>query len=149
MSSSSALVVGVALALVERARLRDRDEWQRHLRRVDDLAWYLGCVENGLNFPGLPGSAGVGTHGGSEDHTAILACQTDHVSLYRFVPVRPLGDTRDAGRLDLRDRLERRAGRQGGLGHGSLQPRLERRARAACDSGTSTPRRRRRRSPTP
>ena len=47
-----------------------------------------------MNFPGLPGSAGVGTHGGSEDHTAILACQTDHVSLYRFVPVRPLGDTR-------------------------------------------------------
>ena len=80
--------------MIERAGLRDRDEWQRHLRRVHDLAWYLGCVENGLNFPGLPGSAGVGTHGGSEDHTAILACQTDHVSLYRFVPVRPLGDTR-------------------------------------------------------
>jgi galactokinase len=94
MSSSSALVVGVALALIERAKLRDREEWQRHLRRVHDLAWYLGCVENGLNFPGLPGSAGVGTHGGSEDHTAIVACRTDHVSLYRFVPVRPLGDTR-------------------------------------------------------
>ncbi len=94
LSSSSALVVGVALALVERAGLRDRDEWHRHLRRVHDLAWYLGCVENGLNFPGLPGSAGVGTHGGSQDHTAIIASQVDHVSLYRFVPVRPLGDTR-------------------------------------------------------
>ncbi len=94
LSSSSALVVGVALALIERARLREREEWQRHLRRLHDLAWYLGCVENGLNFPGLPGSAGVGTHGGSEDHTAILACTTDHVSLCRFVPVRSLGDTR-------------------------------------------------------
>jgi len=94
MSSSSALVVGIALALIERAGLRDREEWQRHLRRVHDLAWYLGCVENGLNFPGLPASDGVGTHGGSEDHTAILAVQADHVSLYRFVPVRPLGDTR-------------------------------------------------------
>lgn len=94
LSSSSALVTGVALALIERAGLRDRVEWQRYLRRVHDLAWYLGCVENGLNFPGLPGSAGVGTHGGSEDHTAIIACQADHVSLYRFVPVRPLGDTR-------------------------------------------------------
>jgi galactokinase len=94
MSSSSALVVGVALALIERAGLRNRIEWQRYLRRVHDLAWYLGCIENGLNFPGLPGSDGVGTHGGSEDHTAILACQNDHVSLYRFVPVRPLGDTR-------------------------------------------------------
>ncbi len=94
MSSSSALTVGIALALIKRAGLRERPEWQRHLRRMHDLAWYLGCVENGLDFPGLPGSAGVGTHGGSEDHTAILACQTDHVSLFRFVPVTPFGDTR-------------------------------------------------------
>jgi galactokinase len=94
LSSSSALVVGVALALIERARLRDRDEWQRHLRRVHDVAWYLGCVENGLDFPGLPGAAGVGTHGGSEDHTAILACRSDHVSLLRFVPVTPVSEIR-------------------------------------------------------
>lgn len=94
LSSSSALVVGVALALIERARLREREEWKQHLRRIEDLAWYLGCVENGLNFPGLPGSAGVGTNGGSEDHTAILACKTDHASLYRFVPVTPIDDTR-------------------------------------------------------
>jgi galactokinase len=94
LSSSSALVVGVALALIERAGLRDRDEWRRHLRRVHDVAWYLGCAENGLDFPGLPGSAGVGTLGGSEDHTAILACRTDHVSLFRFVPVTPLDELR-------------------------------------------------------
>jgi galactokinase len=94
LSSSSALTVGVALALITRAGLRERPEWHGHLRRVSDLAWYLGCVENGLDFPGLPGSAGVGTQGGSEDHTAILACRTEQVSLYRFVPVMPLGDTR-------------------------------------------------------
>ncbi len=93
MSSSAALVTGVALALVERAGLRDRPEWQQHLRGVNDVAWYLGCVENGLDFPGLAGSAGVGTHGGSEDHTAIVACRTDHVSLFRFMPVKPLGET--------------------------------------------------------
>jgi len=94
LSSSSALTVGVALALITRAGLRERPEWKEHLKRVHDLGWYLGCVENGLDFPGLPGSAGVGTHGGSEDHTAILACRTDHVSLVRFVPVRPLGEIR-------------------------------------------------------
>jgi galactokinase len=94
LSSSSALTVGVALALITRANLRERPEWKEHLRRVYDLGWYLGCVENGLDFPGLPGSAGVGTHGGSEDQTAILACKPEHVSLYRFVPVTPLGETR-------------------------------------------------------
>ena len=93
LSSSAALVVGVALALIERAGLRDRDEWRRQLRSDDDLAWYLGCVENGLDFPGLPGAAGVGTRGGSEDHTAIIAGKTGRVSLYRFVPVTALGET--------------------------------------------------------
>lgn len=93
LSSSSALTVGVALALIKRARLQERPEWKERLRRVYDLAWYLGCVENGLDFPGLGGSAGVGTHGGSEDQTAILACKTEHISLYRFVPVTPLGET--------------------------------------------------------
>ena len=94
LSSSSALCVGVALALIKRGNLRGRPEWQQHLRRVHDLAWYLGSVENGVDFPGLPGSSGIGIRGGSEDQTAILACQTEHVSLYRFLPITPLGDTR-------------------------------------------------------
>jgi galactokinase len=92
LSSSAALVVGVALALVGRANLTAREEWRTHLPTIQHVAWYLGCVENGLDYEGLPGSAGVGTHGGSEDHTAILACKTGHVSLYRFVPVTPQGD---------------------------------------------------------
>jgi len=92
LSSSSALVVGVAAALIARARLSTRDEWHRHLPTVQHLAWYLGCVENGLDYDGLPGAAGVGTHGGSEDHTAILACRLGHASLYRFVPVTALSD---------------------------------------------------------
>ncbi len=92
LSSSSALVVGVAAALIARARLAERDEWQRHLPTIQHLAWYLGCVENGLDYDGLPGAAGVGTHGGSEDHTAILACRLGHASLYRFMPVCALGD---------------------------------------------------------
>lgn len=92
MSSSSALVVGVATALIARARLAERDEWHRYLPTVQHLAWYLGCVENGLDYEGLPGAAGVGTHGGSEDHTAILACRLGHASLYRFMPVTALRD---------------------------------------------------------
>ncbi len=92
LSSSSALIVGVAAALIARAQLQQRDEWHRHLPTVQHLAWYLGCVENGLDYDGLPGTAGVGTHGGSEDHTAILACRLGHASLYRFVPVTSLRD---------------------------------------------------------
>ena len=92
LSSSSALVCGVASALARRGALGDREEWQAHIPSVTALAWYLGCVENGLDYQGLPGSPGVGTHGGSEDHAAIMAGRLHHVSQYQFVPVTPLGD---------------------------------------------------------
>jgi galactokinase len=92
LSSSSALVVGVATAMARRARLSARDDWRAQIASTEDLAWYLGCVENGLDYRGLAGTAGVGTHGGSEDHTAILACRTGCLSQYRFVPVAHQGD---------------------------------------------------------
>ena len=93
MSSSSALVVGVATALAARAGLAARSEWQAALRSTEDVASYFGCIENGMDFGALRGTAGVGTHGGSEDHTAIMACRAGHVSQFRFMPATPLGDT--------------------------------------------------------
>ncbi len=87
LSSSSALVVGIALALIRRGELDLRDDWQQVIGSVEDLAWYLGCVENGLSYKSLEGTRGVGTHGGSQDHTAILACRPGVVSHYSFMPV--------------------------------------------------------------
>ena len=52
-----------------------------------DLAGYLGTVENGRTFGPLAGDTGVGTFGGSEDHTAILCCRASTLSQYRFAPV--------------------------------------------------------------
>ncbi len=52
LSSSSALVCGVASALTRRAALADRDEWRAHIPSLTALAWYLGWVENG-EWPGL------------------------------------------------------------------------------------------------
>ncbi len=90
VSSSSALVVGVAAALVRCGRLDERDEWRAAIATKLDLAGYLGAVESGLTFGALAGSAGVGIHGGSEDHTAILTSRADRVSAYAYVPVRHL-----------------------------------------------------------
>lgn len=92
LSSSSALVVGLATALVRRGALEARPDWQAAIRTPEDLAGYLGAVENGLDVPRLPGTSGVGTHGGSEDHTAVLRCRAGRVSAYAYVPVRPLGE---------------------------------------------------------
>jgi galactokinase len=91
VSSSSALVVGLATALIERGELERRPEW-RGLDRLEALAGYLGAVENGLTFGPLASASGVGTHGGSEDHTAILACQPGMLSAFAYVPVVPQGD---------------------------------------------------------
>lgn len=88
MSSSSALIVAVFLALSEINRLTERDEYRRNIRSAEDLAGYLGCVENGQDFGALAGDRGVGTLGGSEDHTAILCGRAGSLVQYSFCPVR-------------------------------------------------------------
>lgn len=88
MSSSSALVVAIFLALAEINRLTERDEYRHHIRSTEDLAGYLGCVENGEDFGALCGDGGVGTFGGSEDHTAILCGRAGALVQYAFCPVR-------------------------------------------------------------
>ena len=90
MSSSSALVVGVATALAHTAGLRRRAEWQQDVRNGTDEAGYLACVENGRTFGLLAGDAGVGTHGGSEDHAAMIAGAAGACSAFAFVPLRHL-----------------------------------------------------------
>jgi galactokinase len=92
VSSSSALVVGIALALIRRADLDRRPEWRAAIANDLDLAGYLGAVENGLTFGSLAGASGVGTHGGSEDHNAILNCRPGRVSAFSYVPTRPVGE---------------------------------------------------------
>ena len=54
----------------------------------EDLAGYLATVENGQSFGALTGDRGVGTFGGSEDHTAMLCCRAGELSQYSFCPVR-------------------------------------------------------------
>ncbi len=92
LSSSSALVVGLATALARRADLEQRPEWQRAFAAREDLAGYLGAVENGLTFKSFTGATGVGTDGGSEDHTAILLCRAGRASAYSYLPVSHRGD---------------------------------------------------------
>ena len=98
LSSSSVLVVSVALALVRRGGLDNRPEWAQSIRNRLDLAGYLGAIESGTGFGPLTGARGVGTHGGSEDHTAILNGQAGRVSAFRYVPVAHLADARMSDR---------------------------------------------------
>ena len=87
MSSSSALTVGLFLALADATGLRERDEYRSHLATVERLAEYLGSIESGLSVPGMRGDRGVGTLSGCEDQTAILAGRADSLIRASFVPV--------------------------------------------------------------
>ncbi len=88
MSSSSALIVGTFLVLSDLNRLNYRSEYTESIRSPDDVCAYLGCIENGRTFRGLAGSRGVGTFGGSQDHTAILRSRAGELVQYSFSPLR-------------------------------------------------------------
>lgn len=88
MSSSSAVSVGYFVALADANALAQRAEYRTNIHVLEDLAGYLGTVENGLTFGTLRGDTGVGLAGGSEDQTAILCCKAGELSQYSFCPVR-------------------------------------------------------------
>lgn len=87
MSSSSALVVAVSLGLIDHNNLTQRREWAANIKDRIDLAGYMATMENGLTFGTLEGLRGVGTFGGSEDHTAMLCCKADQLTEFTFCPI--------------------------------------------------------------
>ena len=88
MSSSSALMVAIFLALAEINHLMDEDSFRANIQSRTDLAGYLGTIENGQTFGNLEGDRGVGTFGGSEDHTAMLCSLPGRIVQYAYCPVR-------------------------------------------------------------
>jgi galactokinase len=94
MSSSSALVVGTAAALVRVAGINTRPEWLENVKTTADAAGFYACIENGLAFSGLQGDSGVGTHGGSEDHLAIVCGRAGYAAAWRFNPIAPVAEVR-------------------------------------------------------
>ncbi len=88
MSSSSALVIAIFLMLSDVNQLCYRDDYRQNIDSPLDLAGYMATIENGLNFRSLAGDHGVGTFGGSEDHTAILCSQASRLGQFSYCPVR-------------------------------------------------------------
>ncbi|MCB9158301.1 MAG: galactokinase [Caldilineaceae bacterium] len=88
MSSSSALMIATYLVLATVNQLDQHPAYRAAITTPLQLAEYLGTVENGQSYGPLPGDKGVGTFGGSEDHTAILTCKPGVISRYAFAPSR-------------------------------------------------------------
>jgi galactokinase len=88
MSSSSALLISVYQPLALFSELPDRERYRKEIDSLEDLASYLGALENGRAFGSLSGGGGVGTFGGSEDQTAILCSRPGQLNRYSYAPVR-------------------------------------------------------------
>jgi len=87
LSSSSAFMIAVFLGIAHLNGLANDTRFRSAIGTSEDLAGYLATIENGNSFGTLAGDRGVGTFGGSEDHTAIVCCRPGTLSQYRFAPV--------------------------------------------------------------
>jgi galactokinase len=90
MSSSSAVVSGAAMALAELNDLPATEAWSSQIPDRVALAGYAASIENGRSFGALAGRPGVGTSGGSLDHTGMLAGSDGMISYAEFDPMRIL-----------------------------------------------------------
>jgi galactokinase len=88
LSSSSAFMVGTFLVLATLNAISRHAAFRQSIHSQEDLGNYLGCVENGSTFGVLQGDSGVGTFGGSQDHTAILCAEPGALVQYAFSPVK-------------------------------------------------------------
>jgi len=90
MSSSSALVIATFIALSKANDLRSNTVFRSVISSGEELAAYLGAVENGRSFRhlGTEGDGGVGTFGGNQDHTAILCSEPNAIARYGWDPVK-------------------------------------------------------------
>ena len=88
LSTSSALIVASLLAIASANELESHPSWIHAVPDVEALAGYAGAIENGSAYGRLDGDAGVGTSGGSEDHTAILCATPGSLTQYAFCPIR-------------------------------------------------------------
>ena len=91
VSSSTALLISVFLALASVNDLANTTIWQSELSAPTGLAGYLGAMEMGGPFGALTGLPGVGTLGGSQDQTAILCSSAGQISDFDWMPVRRRG----------------------------------------------------------
>ena len=88
LSSSSALVVALAMALVDANELEDNAAWRAAVPTPLARAEYFGAMETGAPYGSFGGDAGVGVRGGAQDHVAIVCARAGEVGQFRYLPPR-------------------------------------------------------------
>ena len=90
MSSSSAFMVSLLMAIKATSPLEYHPLWRQNIQSNLDFAEYAACVENGKSFKNLKGTASIGVLGGSQDQTAICCATKNQLKHFGYLPTRLL-----------------------------------------------------------
>ena len=88
LSSSSALVITIAMALFDANALWESSEWRPVADDDLSFAQYCAAMESGAAWGPFAGDTGVGTRGGAQDHIAICASRARQVGAFAYLPGR-------------------------------------------------------------
>jgi galactokinase len=88
LSSSSALIVAIAMALIDANHMEDDDTWRAEVPDALACAEYFAAMETGAPYGPFAGDAGVGVRGGAQDPIAIVCAEAGCVSQFHYKPAR-------------------------------------------------------------
>jgi len=91
LSSSTALTIAIARAVVDATGLAANAVFAEHAGRPLAFAEYVAAIETGAPHGPFPGDEGVGVRGGAQDHVAILCAREGMVGQFSYMPAREEG----------------------------------------------------------
>jgi galactokinase len=86
LSSSTALIVTVAMAFVDANDLTNDERWRAAIPTPIAFAEYVAAIETGEAYGDFPADGGVGVRGGAQDHVAVMCSEENAVGQYRYLP---------------------------------------------------------------
>ena len=86
LSSSSALVVAIGMALVDANDMERSPAWRDAVPNAIARAEYFAAIETGAPYRDFAGDVGVGVRGGAQDHVAIVCAEAESVGQFSYLP---------------------------------------------------------------
>ena len=86
LSSSTALVVTLAMAFVDANDLAGDERWRAAVPSPIAFAEYVAAIETGEAYGAFPADGGVGVRGGAQDHVAIVCAEEGTAGQFRYLP---------------------------------------------------------------
>jgi galactokinase len=91
LSSSTALTIALARAVVDATGLSSNPVFAEHAGSPLGFAEYVAAIETGAAYGPFVGDAGVGVRGGAQDHVAIMCAREGMVGQFSYIPAREEG----------------------------------------------------------